>query len=62
MLIYRSLNTVIDDLFSFIVKMPMMHRVACFRDDVAFVVYLVQRRIYPVDKERPAEGFEEKGD
>lgn len=32
MLTYRFLNTIIDDLFAFIIKMPTMHRLACFRD------------------------------
>ena len=32
--------------------MPMMHRVSCFRDDVVFVIYLYQRRIYKVDAAR----------
>ena len=53
--IYKALNTFIDDLFAFIIKMPTMHRLACFRDDVVFVVYLVQRWMYPVDKSRPNE-------
>lgn len=35
-----------------------MHRISVFRDDVIFVIYLCQRRMYPVDKERPAEGYE----
>eukprot|EP00752_Nemacystus_decipiens_P016247 g14527.t1 len=52
-LCYRSLNTVIDDLFAFVVRMPTMHRLSCFRDDVVFVVYLYQRWIYPVDANRP---------
>jgi len=50
--LYKSLNTVIDDLFSFIIKMPLMHRLACFRDDIVFVIFLYQRWIYPVDKSR----------
>lgn len=29
---YKALNTFIDDLFSFIMKMPLMHRISCFRD------------------------------
>lgn len=45
--IYRALNTFIDDLFSFVVKMPTMHRIACLRDDVAFIIYLYQCWIYP---------------
>jgi hypothetical protein len=51
-------NTIIDDLFAFIVKMPTMARIAVFRDDVVFIVYMCQRLSYPVDKTRPAEGFE----
>lgn len=50
--IYRAINTFIDDLFSFIIKMPTMHRMSCFRDDLVFVVYLYQRRVYPVDMSR----------
>ena len=29
---YKALNTFIDDLFAFIIKMPTMHRLACLRD------------------------------
>jgi hypothetical protein len=29
---YKFLNTIIDDLFAFIIKMPTLHRIACFRD------------------------------
>lgn len=53
--VYKSLNTVIDDLFAFIIKMPWLHRVACFRDDVVFVILLYQRWIYPVDMSRGAD-------
>lgn len=52
---YKALNTFIDDLFAFIIKMPTLHRVACFRDDVVFFIYLYQRWIYPVDKKRKNE-------
>ena len=60
--IYRALNTFIDDLFSFIVRMPTMHRIGCFRDDIVFLIYLYQRRIYPVDFSRrtTVEGVEGK--
>lgn len=51
-MIYKALNTFIDDLFAFIVKMPTLHRLACFRDDIVFFIYLYQRWIYPVDKKR----------
>ena len=32
--------------------MPTAHRVACFRDDVVFLIYLYQRYLYPVDPNR----------
>mmetsp|Transcript_9766 Transcript_9766/g.19825 ORF Transcript_9766/g.19825 Transcript_9766/m.19825 type:complete len:774 (-) Transcript_9766:7-2328(-) len=55
-LIYKSLNTFIDDLFSFIIRMPTMARISCFRDDIVFFIYLYQRWLYPVDTSRPVEG------
>ncbi|KAL3931461.1 MAG: hypothetical protein SGARI_004201, partial [Bacillariaceae sp.] len=55
-LVYKSLNTFIDDLFSFIIRMPTMARISCFRDDVVFFIYLYQRWLYPVDTSRPIEG------
>ena len=41
-LTYKALNTFIDDLFAFIIKMPTLHRMSCFRDDIVFVVFLYQ--------------------
>lgn len=32
--------------------MPTLHRLACFRDDVIFVIYLYQMWVYKVDKTR----------
>ena len=58
---YRFINTIIDDVFAAVVKMPLLHRVSVFRDDVIFIIYMIQRRIYQVDRSRPAEGFEEVG-
>uniref|UniRef100_A0A0N5AYZ6 Lipid scramblase CLPTM1L n=1 Tax=Syphacia muris TaxID=451379 RepID=A0A0N5AYZ6_9BILA len=49
---YKACNTFIDDIFAFIISMPTSHRLACFRDDVVFVIYLYQRYLYPVDKSR----------
>jgi hypothetical protein len=46
------LNTFIDDLFAFVIKMPTMYRIGCFRDDIIFFIYLYQRYIYPVDRTR----------
>ncbi|XP_066572080.1 lipid scramblase CLPTM1L [Amia ocellicauda] len=49
---YKAFNTFIDDVFAFIITMPTSHRLACFRDDVVFLIYLYQRWLYPVDKRR----------
>jgi hypothetical protein len=49
---YKAFNTFIDDIFAFIITMPAAHRLACFRDDIVFVIYLYQRYLYPVDKTR----------
>jgi len=59
-MVYRFLNTIIDDLFSFIITMPTMHRISCFRDDVIFVVYLYQRWHYKVDNTRGIYATEKK--
>jgi len=56
--IYRAINTFIDDLFAFIIRMPTMHRLSCFRDDIVFFIYLYQRQIYKIDKNRM---FDEDG-
>ncbi|GAP91715.2 putative cleft lip and palate transmembrane protein 1 [Rosellinia necatrix] len=51
-MLYKSLNTFIDDLFAFTIKMPFLHRLATLRDDVIFFIYLYQRWIYKVDHTR----------
>lgn len=38
--IYKALNTFIDDLFAFIIRMPTLHRLACFRDGKVWFEYL----------------------
>lgn len=53
---YKAFNTFIDDIFAFIITMPTAHRLACFRDDIVFVIYLYQRWLYPVDKSRLDDG------
>ena len=58
---YKFLNTIIDDLFAFVIKMPTLHRLSVFRDDVIFLIYLYQRWIYRVDKTRTNEfGYSEQ--
>jgi hypothetical protein len=32
MMTYKALNTFIDDIFAFVIKMPTMYRIGCFRD------------------------------
>ncbi|XP_076865983.1 lipid scramblase CLPTM1L [Brachyhypopomus gauderio] len=49
---YKAFNTFIDDVFAFIITMPTSHRLACFRDDAVFIIYLYQRWLYPVDRTR----------
>ena len=52
MLTYKFLNTFIDDIFAFVIKMPTMYRIGCFRDDIIFLIYVYQRWIYRVDPKR----------
>ncbi|KAH0542436.1 hypothetical protein FGG08_003191 [Glutinoglossum americanum] len=66
---YKFLNTFIDDLFAFTIKMPTLHRLATLRDDVIFFIYLYQSYKYRVDYTRVnefgqggAEGEEAKKD
>lgn len=58
---YKFLNTFIDDLFAFTIKMPLLHRLATLRDDVIFFVYLYQSYKYTVDYTRVNE-FGQGGD
>ena len=63
-MMYKFLNTFIDDLFAFTIKMPTLHRLATLRDDVIFFIYLYQSWKYKVDYSRVNEfgqGGEEEG-
>ncbi|EKJ72631.1 hypothetical protein NXS19_008824 [Fusarium pseudograminearum] len=51
-MMYKFLNTFIDDLFAFTIKMPFLHRLATLRDDVIFFIYLYQRWAYRIDYTR----------
>ncbi|MES1918445.1 hypothetical protein MHBO_000413 [Bonamia ostreae] len=55
MMTYKALNTVVDDFFAFVIKMPFLHRIACFRDDLVFAVFLYQKWKYRVDYTRTNE-------
>ncbi|CAK0901057.1 unnamed protein product [Prorocentrum cordatum] len=57
---YKAMNTFVDDISAFLIDMPMMHRVSCFRDDVIFFIYLYQRWTYRVDKTRPSQWVREE--
>ena len=48
MMTYKALNTFIDDIFAFVIKMPTMYRIGCFRDDVVFFIFLYQKYVYRV--------------
>ncbi|EPQ30466.1 uncharacterized protein PFL1_01992 [Pseudozyma flocculosa PF-1] len=50
--VYKILGTFVDDLFAFCIKMPTLHRLACFRDDIVFFIFLYQRWIYGIDPTR----------
>merc|ERR1712158_296685 len=52
MMTYKALNTFIDDIFAFVIKMPTMYRLGCFRDDIVFLVFLYQKWIYKTDYTR----------
>ncbi|EWC48257.1 hypothetical protein DRE_02361 [Drechslerella stenobrocha 248] len=60
-MMYKFLNTFVDDLFAFTIKMPTLHRLATLRDDVIFFVYLYQLWSYRVDYSRVNE-FGQGGD
>ena len=49
---YKFLNTFIDDLFAFTIRMPTLHRLATLRDDVIFFIWLYQSYKYKVDYTR----------
>ncbi|ORY85499.1 cleft lip and palate transmembrane 1 [Protomyces lactucae-debilis] len=54
-LTYKFLNSIVDDGFAFIIKQPLLARLACFRDDVVFLIFMYQTWIYKIDKTRSNE-------
>ena len=40
MMTYKALNTFIDDIFAFVIKMPTMYRIGCFRDGKNFSIQI----------------------
>ena len=49
-LTFNFLNTIIDDLFVFAIKTPLMYRISCFKDDVIFVIFIYQLIAYRKNK------------
>jgi hypothetical protein len=42
----QAIITLQDDIFAVLVEMPLAHKIACFRDDAVFVLYLLQLNVY----------------
>ena len=56
--VYKLFNTFVDDVFAFLIEMPLKHKIMTLRDDVVFVVFLAQAYTYRIDKTRANEfGF-----
>eukprot|EP00934_Nitzschia_sp_Nitz4_P005101 Nitzschia sp. Nitz4//scaffold164_size50480//20593//22419//NITZ4_007003-RA/size50480-processed-gene-0.76-mRNA-1//-1//CDS//3329538077//5091//frame0 len=52
---YKIFNTFVDDAFAWLIEMPWKHRIMTLRDDVVFLLFLVQFYLYRVDKTRTNE-------
>jgi len=62
---YKIFNTFVDDAFAWLVEMPLKHRLMTLRDDVVFVIFLIQVYLYRVDKTRSNEfgySYEDDGE
>jgi hypothetical protein len=44
--IFKISNTFVDDVFAFLINMPMKHKIMTLRDDVVFLILLFQAYIY----------------
>ena len=49
-LAYKFLNTIIDDIFAFALDTPTLHRISVFKDDIIFVIFIVQMILYRKNK------------
>ena len=52
---YKMFSTFVDDAFAWLIEMPLKHRLMTLRDDVVFLMFLVQVYLYRVDKTRSNE-------
>jgi len=46
MLSYKFLNTFIDDIFAFVIKMPTLYRLGCFRDGMFVLCFIISLDVY----------------
>uniref|UniRef100_A0A7S3Q1K8 Cleft lip and palate transmembrane protein 1-like protein n=1 Tax=Chaetoceros debilis TaxID=122233 RepID=A0A7S3Q1K8_9STRA len=53
--VYKIFNTFVDDVFAFMIEMPLKHKIMTLRDDIVFIIFLLQAYIYRVDKSRTNE-------
>ncbi len=53
--LYKIFNTFVDDVFAFLIEMPMKHKIMTLRDDVVFFIFLAQAYMYRVDRHRTNE-------
>mmetsp|Transcript_5270 Transcript_5270/g.10056 ORF Transcript_5270/g.10056 Transcript_5270/m.10056 type:complete len:665 (+) Transcript_5270:102-2096(+) len=63
--VYKIFNTFVDDVFAFMIQMPLKHKLMTLRDDVVFFVFLIQAYLYRVDKSRTNEfgyAYDDDGD
>jgi hypothetical protein len=51
-LVYRFIETIIDDFYVFMVTTPLLQKVMVFREDIIFLLYIYQRIIYKTDPKR----------
>lgn len=59
-LAYKFLNTIIDDVFAFALDTPTLHRISVFKDDVIFVIFIVQMYLYRKNRKRHLDENDEK--
>lgn len=55
-LVYRFIETIIDDFYVFMVTTPLLQKVMVFREDIIFLLYIYQRIIYKTDPKRIGTG------
>uniref|UniRef100_A0A673WW50 Lipid scramblase CLPTM1L n=1 Tax=Salmo trutta TaxID=8032 RepID=A0A673WW50_SALTR len=49
---WRAVNTFVNDAFTCVFSTHPSHQLGCFRDEILFLLYLYQRRLYSTNKTR----------